>query len=214
MSNSEVRELLNSSSASTDTALAALGFVVVFALIVCMFAVIFKVITRWVFFKKCGEEGWKSLIPFYTDYTLLKISGLNWWWILILYAGTILSSFQSSINVLEELDSSVSYGPIVGLISLLSLFASFAALFARINQDYNIAKRFNKSGGYVVLLILFEPIMLLILGLSKNEEYDKTIEVSPNGLFGVKPSKSIIYCPDCGTAVNEDYCPKCGKKVR
>ena len=214
MDYSELNEIFNSSNSDAEAALAIFGFIMIIFLIVLLFAVIFKVITRWIFFKKCGEEGWKSLIPIYTDYTLLKISGLNWWWLLILFAGTIFSSIQSSFNVIQKYDSSASIAPFVILISFLNVIASFGALFARINQSYNISKKFNKTGGYTVLLVLFEPIMLLVLGLSKNDKYDETVEVSPNGLIGAKTTKSSVYCPDCGTEVNEDYCPKCGKKVR
>ena len=30
----------------------------------------------------------------------------------------------------------------------------------------------------------------------------------------LKSSRPSVYCPDCGTQVQEDFCPKCGKKVR
>ena len=214
MDYSELSTALNGSNTDLQAGLAVLGVFLVFILAVCFLAIIFKIISRWVFFKKCGEEGWKSLIPIYTDYTLLKLSGLNWWWILILYAGTILSTMKSSFDIMESADKAASLGPIVVLVSFLNVFASFAALFARINQDYNIAKKFKKGGAYTVLLVLFEPIMLLVLGASKNEEYDSNVEVSPNGIIGSKTTKASVFCPDCGTEVNEDFCPKCGKKVR
>ena len=214
MDYSELSNALNGSNTEAQAALAALGFVVVFVFVILAIAIIFKIISRWIFFKKCGEEGWKALIPIYTDYTLLKISGLNWWWILILYAATILSTMKSSFDITQNLDQSANLGPIVIIISFLNVFASFAALFARINYSFNITKKFKKSGAYTVLLVLFEPIMLLVLGASKNEEYDSSVEVSPNGLIGIKTTKSSVFCPDCGTEVNEDFCPKCGKKVR
>lgn len=213
MNYSGLDSTLNSSTGD-EAVLAVFGIIMIIFLIVLLFAIIFKVITRWVFFKKCGEESWKSLIPIYTDYTLIKLSGLNWWWLLILYAGTFFSSMQSTFNVLQKYDTASSLAPIVVFISFLNVFASFAALFARINQSYNISKKFNKTGGYTVLLVLFEPIMLLILGLSKNDKYDAAVEVSPNGLIGANPSKATVYCPDCGSAVQDDFCPKCGKKVR
>ena len=214
MDYSELSEALNSTDGSAEAALAVVGVFLVFILVVCLLAAIFKVITRWVFFKKCGEEGWKALIPVYNDYLLVKIAGLNWWWILIIYAGAILSIMQSTFNTMQNLDNTSSYTALALLVSFLNVFASFAALFARINQSYNITKRFKKTGAYTVLLVLFEPIMLLVLGLSKNEEYDSSVEVSPNGLIGAKTSKASVYCPDCGTQVKEDFCPKCGKKVR
>ena len=215
MNYSRLGDTLTSQSTTGEEAVfAVFGFFLLLFLIVILFAIVFKIITRWIFFKKCGEEGWKSLIPIYTDFTLIKIAGLNWWWLLILYAGTILSLIQSSFNVIREFDSSTSVAPIMIFISFLSFFASLGALFARINYSFNISKKFNKSGGYTALIIFFEPIMLLVLGLSKSDKYDETVEVSPNGLIGIKPTKSSIYCPDCGTEVQQDFCPNCGKKVR
>ena len=216
MDYSELNEIFNSSSSNGDVAaaLTVLGVFLIFILIVCFIAIIFKIISRWVFFKKCGEEGWKSLIPFYNDYILVKVAGLNWWWIFVLYAGTILSTMQSSLNVMDNLDSSTSIGPVIAIISFISLFASLAALFARISYSYNISKKFNKGAGYTVLLVLFEPIMLFILGISKNDKYDENVEVSPNGLIGMSTTKASVYCPDCGTEVKQDFCPNCGKKVR
>ena len=212
MDYSDLSETLNGTG--DDAVYAFVGFMMLFLLIVFFFAIVFKIITRWVFFKKCGEEGWKSLIPVYTDYTLLKLSGLNWWWLLILYAGTILSTIRSTYNVLESSSTDLSFAPLIAVISVLSMAASLGALFARINEGYNLSRKFNKNGGYAALIILFEPIMLLVLGLSKDAKYDETVEVSPNGLIGAKPSKAVVYCPDCGTQVQEDYCPSCGKKVR
>ena len=216
MDYSELRSMFNSSNAGAESALAVLGIFVIFIIILCIIAIAFKVIARWIFFKKCGEDGWKAIIPFYNDYVLLKISGLNWWWILIIYAGTILTTFKSTINLAQNSDSSISLGAFAAVLTLLSLTVSLASLFARINQSYNISKKFNKSGGTAVLLVLFEPIMLLVLGLSKNDQYDSSVEVSPNGLIGATPSASrqSVYCPDCGTEVKQDFCPNCGKKVR
>lgn len=39
-------------------------------------------VAYWKIFEKAGEAGWKSLIPFYNAYTLMRISGRNGWWIL------------------------------------------------------------------------------------------------------------------------------------
>ena len=216
MDYSELNEILKSTSTNSDAeaALAVLGVFIVFILGIVLIAAIFKIISRWIFFKKCGEEGWKSLIPIYTDLTLLNVAKLNWWWIFILLAGSILSMFQSSINISTATDSSVQLGVAAVLVRFLSIFASLAAIFARINISYNISKKFNKNGGYAVLIFLFEPIMFLVLGLSKNVKYDEAVEVSPNGIFGISTSKQSVYCPDCGTEVKQDFCPNCGKKVR
>lgn len=40
------------------------------------------VVAMWKIFTKCGEEGWKSIIPIYNAITLLKIVKINPLWIL------------------------------------------------------------------------------------------------------------------------------------
>ena len=175
----------------------------------------FKIVSRWIYFKKCGEEGWKSLIPIYTDITLVKISGLNWWWVLFLYITVIQSivSFTFSLN-------GISYMSIIS--SLLSILG-LASLFAKFNIGYNICKKFNVSVGYAVLITLLEPVGLLILGLSKNMKYDKDLEVSPNGIFKSNTTnnnqykaESTEFCENCGSKLKKDavYCEKCGNKVK
>ena len=217
MDYSDLNEIFNSTNSNGDVAavLGLLGIFIVFLLIIALIAIIFRIVSRWVFFKKCGEDGWKALIPFYTDYTLVKVSGLNWWWFLLLIASAILSSMQSSVDIISKDSSSAGVGAVLAIVSVLSLFASLASIFARINYSVNISKKFGKSGGYAALIVFFEPIMLLILGISKKETYDEKVEVSPNGIFGASTTTtSSVYCPDCGTKVDGSFCPDCGKKVR
>ena len=69
MDYSELNDVLSSSSSSdVGAAFAVLGVFFMFILFIVLLIAVFKIISRWVFFKKCGEDGWKSLIPFYNDY--------------------------------------------------------------------------------------------------------------------------------------------------
>ena len=51
-------------------------FMVLLFLAICAFAVL-TVIGRWKIFTKAGQEGWKSLIPIYAEYTTLKILNME-----------------------------------------------------------------------------------------------------------------------------------------
>lgn len=42
--------------------------------------------------KKAGEKGWKGWIPFYNDFIMYKIVGLNGFWVLIRVFASIMSS--------------------------------------------------------------------------------------------------------------------------
>ena len=39
----------------------------------------------WKLFQKAGRRGWEALIPFYSDYVMLKISGRPVWWLIWLF---------------------------------------------------------------------------------------------------------------------------------
>ena len=39
----------------------------------------------WKLFQKAGEKGWKSLIPFYSSYVMLKICQRPGWWLIWLF---------------------------------------------------------------------------------------------------------------------------------
>lgn len=45
---------------------------------------VFFIICGWKIFEKAGEEGWKSIIPIYSNIIQLKIVGKPWWWIFLL----------------------------------------------------------------------------------------------------------------------------------
>ena len=166
---------------------AIIGLFLLFLILIlgiCLITSIFNIVARWIFFNKCGEKGWKAIIPVYDEITLLKLSGMHWWWIFILYAASFVSLFQTTINIATETTSSIVLGIVSLFISFLTFIASIATILTKINESINLAKKFNKNGGYGVLIFFFEPIMFLILGLSKNCEYDKDAKVSPNGFFG------------------------------
>lgn len=44
----------------------------------------YKIIIRWLMFRKAGKHGWASIIPIYNEITYLNVSNISPWWILIL----------------------------------------------------------------------------------------------------------------------------------
>lgn len=160
----------------------------IFVFVICFVAMAFEIICRWIFFKKCGEAGWKAIIPVYNELTILKVAGMNWWWIFLVCASSILSAFNSSISSLSQATESIGLSLVSFSFSFLVLGASAFTIIAKIGTAINITKKFHKSGGFAVLIVFFEPIMFLILGLSKEAVYDKDVKVSPNGIFGPHPN--------------------------
>lgn len=189
------------SSYSADSALlgaglsAAIGFML-FIGFIALVAVSFEVFARWVYFKKCGEGGWKAIIPVYNEITLLKTAGMNWWWVFILYASSVISLIQSMFNAFQtsstiyngyyDYTSSAIYITFSFILGMIAIAAAVFTILTKIGESINIAKKFGKSGGYGALIFFFEPIMFIVLAFSKSAKYDKNIAVSPNGLFGGK----------------------------
>jgi len=146
------------------TLIAALSIILIPLIIFIIGFSIVTIVAQWKFFKKCGKNGWEALIPFYNTWVMVELSGLNWWYFLILLAPTIIT---------------ITIGNIVinNLFSLATFFVYFLIY-------YYIAKKTKQNEilfGILGIFVSFIPI--LILGFSKNIIYDKNIEVSPNGIF-------------------------------
>ena len=44
---------------------------------------VFAIIAYWKMYKKAGKAGWASIVPFYHDYVLCEIAGMNGWMFLL-----------------------------------------------------------------------------------------------------------------------------------
>lgn len=176
-----------------------IGGILVFALIIFVIALavaIIQLIGQWKIYKKAGKGGWEVLIPFYTNWVLVEIAGLKWYWFLGFFA------------------------PIVFQIIGLGFLGWIAYYFLMFNISYNLSKRFNKGVGFAICTTLFTPICFAILGFSKNEIYDKNIPVSEHGVFKtsentVQQQTSQLFCMYCGNKVNlnDKFCTSCGSKI-
>ena len=184
--------------------LIALGSLVFFVLAIGLIALIVYIVGLVKLYKKAGKEGWEAIVPFYSQWVYTEISNLNWWWFLFLIAPTIASIISKN----GRLDS---------LASLVILFGYFVC-------NYNIAKKFHKDTGTAILMTIFPFIMIPVMAFSNSYQYDDSIPVSENGVFGSvstkKPKKDDIeedeHCKNCGTKIlpNSKYCSNCGKEIK
>ena len=145
----------------------AIILIVLLAIIALAIAVI-TVVAQCKTFSKAGEKWWKGLIPVYSNWVLTKITGLAWWWFIII---TGLSAFVTNINVATSADSA-NY-----IISMCIILTSF-------NYHYNLSKKFGKSNGFAVLITLLPFIGYPILAFS-SAKYNNNAEVNKNGIFEV-----------------------------
>lgn len=116
-------------------------------------------VARYRLYKKCGYEGWESLIPFYSSWILVKISGVEWWFYLIINAPAFVA---------------------ISLMFPLAGLAGPASLVGYYFINYNIAIKFDKDPvPYALGLTLIPMIFYPILAFG-NTKY-KDIKVSPYG---------------------------------
>jgi len=188
-------------------------FLVLLALIIVV--CILTVVGRWKVFKKAGKEGWEALIPVYSDWVYVEISGVNWWYFLLIIMPT-LTMFVKNNSIISVISP---------LISMVGYFFC----------NYNISKRFHKDTGTAILLTLFPIIVLLVIGVSKKYVWDSSVVLSPNGpvvsnntttnTFTTvnnngqnqtfqEQSNNLKFCPFCGTKLtpNDKFCTNCGKE--
>lgn len=203
------------------------GFIIFIVLLITI--IILGLIAYWKMFKKADRKGWESLIPIYSYWVLIEISGLNWWWFLLL-----------AIDVIFRIE-----------IEGLTFAANICGFLGGFNCYYNIARRFGKDKTTSIFAGIFPFIFVFIFAFSKNEVFDRSIPVSLNGIFDapndnvgntvnqnsydyttsqnsnneVNESTNSVdidnnnlqeysYCGDCGLKLDKDvkFCPNCGRK--
>ena len=188
---------------------ATVGIFIVFVIVLLIAWIVFYIIGKWKLFQKAGKQGWESIIPFYSSWVLVEISGLAWWWFLIVIVPTILGIVDENLS---------------GLAALITLFGHFCCY-------YNISKKLHKNTEFAILTTIFSGIMIPIIGLSKNYQFDHSIEVSDIGPFAKATTntntnnttntdadveKKKKFCPNCGKPVEEthEFCKNCGTKLK
>ncbi len=152
-------------STTTQTAAAA-GFLgASIMMIMLAFAVFYVllIVARWKVFTKAGVEGWKSIIPIYSDYIEWKLSwnNINMFWISLglIIVGAILNSVNTSMAISAGGDA-----PAGGFLSILASLAMLAGAILSLVAKFKLFQAFGKSVGFFIGYIFVPNIMMLILG--------------------------------------------------
>ena len=142
---------------STIIATIGIGLFVVLCL-ACLAGTVLVIVGRCKLFTKCGQEGWKAIIPFYGEYVFLeKICGLHWGWF-VAYAAVTFLSFEATTVTFVKL--------------IINAFAF-----------YNLAIKCNKDKTESLIFgALFPGVVATIYGLGK-AEYHPENEVKQSALF-------------------------------
>lgn len=134
---------------------------IVITLAIC----IYGVVCMWRIFEKAGEPGWKSLIPIYNMYMFYKIAWDGVYFFLPII-GTVIVSLISALGA--RADSSTLSG--IGGFLMIILYVIIAVI--AIIADVKLAKRFGKSTGFAVGLVLLSLIFYGILAFDSSD-YDR-----------------------------------------
>ena len=122
--------------------------------------IIFGIVCMWKIFEKAGEAGWKSLIPIYSGYIYFKIAWeTKYFWIVLLAA------------LVPGILLGVAGG--TPFASIISIIAYIVILVIAIIAIVKLTKRFGKSGGFAVGMILLSIIFMAILAFG-SADYDRS----------------------------------------
>ncbi len=165
------------------TALSAIGSM--FSNLFSLAAAVLVIIGTWKILEKAGEQGWKSLIPYYNSYTLYKVFWQTKWFFLSLipavamvigFVGAIipLIGIISLVNTHTSADESM-YTVILIICGLIIVASMICSFIFKVAINVKIAKAFGKSEGFAVGLTLLAPVFYMILGCGK-DKYVKSEE--------------------------------------
>ena len=129
--------------------------------IIEMIIAILTIIAWWKIFKKAGQAGWKSIIPFYDGHILYGIcwKPVYFWLTLIFTSGGV---------VLQDLFIKDQAQPNL-LIALLVIAMLVVGIILLVKFCLNLAKSFGKGTGFAIGLMFLNTLFSLILGFGKAE---------------------------------------------
>ncbi len=153
---------------STNEAAAVGGILGASIMMVAMIGIVMFVLTviaRWKIFTKAGEEGWKSIIPIYSDYVEWKLSWTNmtmfWVSLGLIIGGYLIGTISGTFAVTAQSSSAAAGGGFVGILSSVLVLAGAVIMLI---QKFKLFKAFGKGAGWFVAWIFFNNIVTLVLG--------------------------------------------------
>lgn len=126
MYNSSYYSTYPSSVSAASSAAATAGLIAslfaVFAVLIAIACAVLIIIGRWKIFTKAGKEGWKSLIPIYSAYTLLDILSMEplLCFLMLVPGAQFMLSIVMNVKLAKSFGKSTGFA--IGLILLAPIF--------------------------------------------------------------------------------------------
>ena len=125
---------------------------------------VLQIVGMWMVFEKMGEPGWKSLIPFYSEYVIYsKVWDTKFFWIYLVL--TLIGGFVGTKSGDEETTHSILYTVITVLTFVVNAY-----------NLYMLGRSFRKSTAFTLGLIFLESIFLIILGFDSSQYIGNTYD--------------------------------------
>ncbi|HAU37903.1 MAG TPA: signal peptidase I [Phycisphaerales bacterium] len=82
----------------------------------------FLIVAMWKMFTKAGKPGWAAFVPFYNQYVMVQIAGLDIIWFVLTFIpiANIIAAFKINIGIAQNFGKSAGFG--VGLVFLPFIF--------------------------------------------------------------------------------------------
>ena len=148
---------------------------------------IYSIILKWFLFEKCGEEGWKSIIPFYNTFTFFKLGKAKGWGIAQIIAQVFMIvalivyyiAFFGAIFAMAAMSDKSDAGAAAGIFSILFtsvgtlflLLISFAVMGINMVGAYKLGKQFHLDTGFLVGMVLIPIVFESIITFSAEYRY-------------------------------------------
>lgn len=138
--------------------------------------VIFEIVGMYKVFEKLGEDGWKAIIPYLNQATMLKVGKKNPWALILRIAGDfsfIMGMFVFMVAASTDgADSAVSgFFALVFLVAFIVLYIVYIVIAFHAYQ--NICEQLGQSVNYAWLFLFFPAVMWIIAGFDDKWEPDE-----------------------------------------
>ena len=153
-------------------------------MIILLIYVALMVIARWRIFTKAGEQGWKALIPFYSGYTLYKVSWESKYYFvqliptIIVFILVMIVSVTAAVFSIQavnlRMSSAAVESAVAGFMAVFIVLYVLAIIFAQVAgiasiiQKYNLSKAYGHALAFTIGLVMLEPIFMMILGFGSS----------------------------------------------
>ena len=136
-------------------------------LLICY--LVFYLYGRYYFFKKVGEEGWKGLIPVYSEALYFKKARVN----PVIAVGLILMYFVFLFLAI----SFAGFKELVGICIFIQIVCLVFFMLYYLKASHYLSEKF-KRGSFTTLGLTFLPfIMIPVMGLSNRYKWHRFVKV-------------------------------------